>query len=303
MSTPVTRETEPATVNVGAQPRFCRARLKRHRGDHVAQRAEHAGGGHDDREAPRREVDGRETQHADEGERVTAAEQAAREQGHGERRHQRERDLGQAHQGRGRDQQPARSEPVDQDAGRDLHGRVHADLQHHEHAQLTRPDAEAVLGLKPGHPERRAVEDGQDVDEDGQTPAADGDRRCGAAAGAGRGRARSRRPGRGRVGALGAVVIAGPPAGPGCRRGVRWPRRRRRGRCRRRWRRGSPGARAGWPASARWCRRARSAVSSASRLATPMRSWRSRKEAYRRVRMALPADATIAAWNARSAAT
>ena len=61
---------------------------------------------------------------------------------------------------------PAVAEPVDQDAGRHLHGRVDTQLQHDEGAELTRGEVQPFGGLRSGHAERCAMEDGEQVNPD-----------------------------------------------------------------------------------------------------------------------------------------
>jgi len=144
------------------------------RGQYVADGADHRGDGDQRGIAARAEPAGDEAQHADERHGVAAAQQCTGGECSRIRGREGEDQLAEAHQHRRHDQHPARAIPVDEHSGRDLHGRVDADLQHDEHAELPGGDAEPLLGQEASYPERAAMEHGQEVDSDRDRPTANG---------------------------------------------------------------------------------------------------------------------------------
>jgi hypothetical protein len=136
----------------------------------VADVADGRGERHQQRVLAAREVGRDQAQHADERERVAEAEYPAGEQGQAVGVGDAEQDLaGAEHQHRD-GEHAAGAVAVDEDAGRDLHRGVDADLQHGEGAERGRADAEALGRLQPGDAEGGAVEDREEVDGDGGEP-------------------------------------------------------------------------------------------------------------------------------------
>ena len=154
---------------------------EREGGEQVAHRPDGAGQRDQHRIAPGAEPRGDIPKHADEGHRVAAAEQHAREQGDRVGRSEREGQLAQRHQPGSRGEHPARAVAIDKHAGRDLHRGIDADLEEHEDTELRVGDPETLFGKQPGDAERAAVEDRQEVHGDGEHPAADVGAGCGVA--------------------------------------------------------------------------------------------------------------------------
>ena len=192
---PVASEIRPVPGERGGPARRVQQQRERDRRDEIAGHAEHRGDRDGQREPPRREVLGREPDHADECQRVTAAQHSPGQQGARIGPDDRERQLRERHDaGRG-DQQPPRAVAVHQQAGGHLHGGVHPQLGQDEHAELAGRDPEPAGRLERGHAERGAAEDRRDVhgDCDGPPPERG---RGGGREGRGGGRDGGRRQGR-----------------------------------------------------------------------------------------------------------
>ena len=135
-----------------------------------AELSEDAGQLRDHRRASRREPQRDEAQHRDEDHRVAHPEQHAAQQRGLEGVDERETELRDRQQREAEAEQLLGAVAVEQRPDRQLHRRIDEELQDGEGRQLRAADAEAVGGIEPGDAERRAVEDGQDVDGDGRRP-------------------------------------------------------------------------------------------------------------------------------------
>ena len=123
-----------------------------------------------ERRSPRGEPQRDQAQHRDEDHRVTDAEQHPAQQRERVRVDEREGQLRDRQEGEPDREHPLRPVTVEQRPDGQLHQRIDEDLQDGEGRQLGRRDAEALGSLEARHPERGAVEDGEDVDRDGRAP-------------------------------------------------------------------------------------------------------------------------------------
>ncbi len=139
-------------------------------GDQVARHAgkpRHLG---DQRPAPGREPAGAEPQHADESQRVAAAQQRPGGERGAVGRGEREAELARGEQHHADRQHLLGAEPVDQQADGYLHARVDQQLKDREGGQRGGVHMEAVRRVQAGDAEGGTEDDGDEVDGDADRP-------------------------------------------------------------------------------------------------------------------------------------
>ena len=143
---------------------------QRCRGGDRAELPDHPAHLGDDRRLLDPEPERDESQHAREDHGVAHAEEHARGEPDPEAPGEGEPQLADRDEREPDEQEPARAEAVQEDAHGDLHAGIHDELDHRERRELRRRDVEAFCRNETGDAERRAVEDGDDVDRQRDGP-------------------------------------------------------------------------------------------------------------------------------------